>query len=82
MSPYLSSPDGQLIGDGRGLWRRLRRGVSGAASVVLRWQELARDRRRLQEMDERMLKDIGISRADALHEASRPFWDGPARSWP
>jgi uncharacterized protein YjiS (DUF1127 family) len=32
-------------------------------------------RRQLAEMDDRMLSDIGISRADAWAEASRPFWD-------
>lgn len=35
-------------------------------------------RRRLAEMDDRMLKDIGISRADARLEAERAPWDiGP-----
>ncbi|WP_270938611.1 DUF1127 domain-containing protein [Falsiroseomonas oryzae] len=38
-------------------------------------------RRRLAEMDDRMLKDIGITRADALQEASRAPWD-LARSAP
>jgi uncharacterized protein YjiS (DUF1127 family) len=32
-------------------------------------------RRHLSEMDDRMLKDIGISRVDALQEASRAPWD-------
>lgn len=32
-------------------------------------------RRHLAEMDERMLADIGISRAEALREASRAPWD-------
>jgi uncharacterized protein YjiS (DUF1127 family) len=32
-------------------------------------------RRRLAEMDERMLKDIGVSRSDALEEAARAPWD-------
>jgi uncharacterized protein YjiS (DUF1127 family) len=26
-------------------------------------------------MDDRMLSDIGLSRAQATHEASRRFWD-------
>ncbi len=43
---------------------------------LLRWQELAQQRRRLLAMDDRMLKDIGITRADATREAARPFWDG------
>jgi uncharacterized protein YjiS (DUF1127 family) len=25
-------------------------------------------------MDDRMLKDIGISAGDAAHEADKPFW--------
>lgn len=32
-------------------------------------------RRHLAEMDARMLKDIGISRSDALEEANRAPWD-------
>ena len=32
-------------------------------------------RRYLAEMDDRMLKDIGISRSDALREAERLPWD-------
>lgn len=37
-------------------------------------------RRQLARLDERMLKDIGLSRADALAEAARAPWDlGPPR---
>jgi len=32
-------------------------------------------RRVLGRMDDRMLSDIGLSRAQAEHEASRRFWD-------
>ena len=32
-------------------------------------------RRQLAEMDDRMLRDIGISRVDALAEAERAPWD-------
>jgi uncharacterized protein YjiS (DUF1127 family) len=35
-----------------------------------RWRE----RRALEELDDRMLHDIGISRSQALAEASKPFW--------
>lgn len=34
-----------------------------------------RSRRALLELDEHLLKDIGISRADAEREARRSFWD-------
>ncbi len=38
------------------------------------WQARIDERRELARFDERMLKDAGISRADVLHEASKPFW--------
>ena len=49
--------------------------VAVAVVRLLCWQELARQRRALLTLDDRMLKDIGITRADAQLEASRPFWD-------
>lgn len=36
-------------------------------------------RRQLLEMDERMLKDIGVTRAEALREAARAPWDNGLR---
>jgi uncharacterized protein YjiS (DUF1127 family) len=36
-------------------------------------------RRRLAEMDERMLRDIGITQSQALEEAARAPWDLAAR---
>ena len=53
--------------------------------ALLRWQELAQQRRRLLSLDDRMLKDIGITRADAAREGARPFWDAPGidgTRWP
>jgi uncharacterized protein YjiS (DUF1127 family) len=38
--------------------------------AIRRWQT----RRRLAEMDGRLLKDIGVSYADAELEANKPFW--------
>ena len=38
------------------------------------WIERARTRRRLLTLDDRMLRDIGVSRADAWREGSKPFW--------
>jgi len=46
-----------------------------AALQVLRlWRERSRQRRRLAELDDRMLRDIGFDRVAALEEASKPFW--------
>jgi len=39
--------------------------------------DVARQRKQLLALDESALKDIGISRTDALREANRDFWDIP-----
>jgi uncharacterized protein YjiS (DUF1127 family) len=38
-----------------------------------------RERQALLSLDERGLRDIGVSRADAVREASRALWDIPER---
>ena len=38
------------------------------------WQQRLRDRDILRNMSTTQLKDIGLSRADALNEAEKPFW--------
>ena len=38
------------------------------------WRQRLRDRRALALMDGRSLRDIGLTRCDALHEARKPFW--------
>jgi uncharacterized protein YjiS (DUF1127 family) len=41
------------------------------------WVNRVRTRRRLRELAEwntRLLADVGLSQADALREASKPFW--------
>ncbi|MEM7023176.1 MAG: DUF1127 domain-containing protein [Pseudomonadota bacterium] len=43
-------------------------------NALLTWRERARMRRRLLSFDDHMLKDIGITRADAFGEAEKPFW--------
>ncbi len=36
--------------------------------------ERARQRRQLRRLDDRLLKDIGLSRADVEREADKPWW--------
>jgi uncharacterized protein YjiS (DUF1127 family) len=38
--------------------------------------ERSRQRRQLMEMDDRQLKDIGITREQAEQEAHKPIWKG------
>ena len=49
-------------------------GLTAALDRVLTWQERARDRRALGQLDEHMLHDIGLSPADVDFEVSKPFW--------
>jgi uncharacterized protein YjiS (DUF1127 family) len=41
---------------------------------LLSWLDRARQRRHLAELDDRLLRDIGLSRAEVEHEIERPFW--------
>ena len=52
--------------------------LAGAVAVgfehVLNRTELARSRRQLAQLDERLLRDIGLDRATARFEASKGYW--------
>lgn len=48
--------------------RRLLRRLDAMVAV-------SRQRRELLTFDDRMLKDIGVTRADVQREANRRFWD-------
>lgn len=39
---------------------------------------LHRQRRQLAQLDDRALRDIGLTREEARSEAARPVWDAPA----
>lgn len=38
------------------------------------WRHRARSRRELMNLDDAVLRDIGVSRCSAGFEASKPFW--------
>ena len=40
----------------------------------MRWQERAEERYALAELDDRLLRDIGLDRIAAAREARKPFW--------
>ena len=43
-------------------------------ALLALWSERAAQRHRLAQLDDRMLSDIGVSRADAYRESSKWFW--------
>jgi uncharacterized protein YjiS (DUF1127 family) len=48
--------------------------LNAVLTKLVDWQERAEQRHHLAGMDERMRKDIGVSYADVLREADKPFW--------
>ncbi|WP_210211852.1 DUF1127 domain-containing protein [Aquibium carbonis] len=49
--------------------------LSGLVGRVRLAMERGRQRRDLLELTDRELRDIGLTRRQALREAARPFWD-------
>ena len=48
--------------------------LAGILNRLAEWQERHEQRAHLAGMDDRMLKDIGVSSVDAAREADKPFW--------
>jgi len=48
--------------------------IERVGKTVLAWQQRANDRAVLGSLDDRMLRDIGCSRADVDRECAKPFW--------
>ncbi len=62
--PASSSPGSPSL---RHLWHEM-------GETVHLWCGRAISRRELAELDDAMLQDIGLTRADAEEEADKPFW--------
>jgi len=43
-------------------------------SMVAQWHTRARQRRQLMMLNPRLLKDVGLTQADAYRESLKPFW--------
>ncbi len=55
--------------------RRAASNVAGRVLAALReWRRRARDRAELAKLDDRMLRDIGMTRGDAEFLSNKPFW--------
>ena len=48
--------------------------LAASVTALLIWQERARERARLSELDERVLKDMGMTRGDAMRESHKAPW--------
>jgi uncharacterized protein YjiS (DUF1127 family) len=65
-TPYLESPADRQSG----VRSRFAAGLAWLRDGYL----VYRQRRALLHLDDAMLKDLGISRVDALQEGNKPFW--------
>lgn len=48
--------------------------LRGFDKLVVAWRERQRQRFALSNLDDRLLRDIGVSREDAKIETTKPFW--------
>ena len=50
--------------------------VRGAVGIFAKWRARSTERRALRELahESRLLKDVGLSREQAMREASKLFW--------
>ena len=68
-SPFAS------LGDGWAPFASLPRAACyGLFDRLMLWQERASERHALAHLDEHALKDIGLTHAEAVREADKPFW--------
>lgn len=58
----------------RQLASRLAQAVSGSVDRLQTWPLRAQARRDLLELSDRTLLDVGLTRAEVLREANKPFW--------
>lgn len=43
-------------------------------AILRNWRHRSRSRNELRGLDARMLRDIGLTRAQTMSEAEKPFW--------
>jgi uncharacterized protein YjiS (DUF1127 family) len=58
----------------RAIGRSARRALNAVRATMQKWQQRSRERAELRRLDDRMLRDIGVTRGDVWHEINKPFW--------
>jgi uncharacterized protein YjiS (DUF1127 family) len=53
---------------------RARHAAAMLAEALSEWRERSRQRHTLGRLDDRLLRDMGLTRADVDQEVSKPFW--------
>ena len=66
MSTYHASP--------ASTFGRLLPGTTSFFATLVRWMRIYNERQALRELDDRLLRDIGVSRSEATREVMKRFW--------
>lgn len=69
-------------GNSQTIYHRIASAISHAWQAHQTRSRMRRERQMLATLDDRMLKDIGLTRAEANLEAARPGWDVPESRLP
>jgi uncharacterized protein YjiS (DUF1127 family) len=70
----LNSPSHTFAALAQGAIRMVAAVCYRVPDALFAWHERSRQRRALAMLTDHQLKDIGLSRADAALELSKPFW--------
>lgn len=68
LNSTLSRANGGLTADGNSF------ALKRIVKMIREWRRRARSRRDLMALDSRALWDVRLTRADAMKEAGKPFW--------
>ena len=68
------APTGELRASPASIVDTVGNAFTQVVTTLLDWQQRASQRRELSGLDPSFLKDMGIDRATAYREASKPFW--------
>lgn len=60
----------------RGVMSAIVRAASGALEALLTWQERAHQRHSLASLDDRLMKDMGLTPSQVEQELRKPVWRG------
>jgi uncharacterized protein YjiS (DUF1127 family) len=48
--------------------------VARSIEILLLWQRRANERHALAQLDDKILRDLGLSRSEVARELRKPFW--------
>jgi len=58
----------------RAVRRPLRKALNRLVATLREWRQRSRERAQLAMLDDRMLRDIGVTPGDVWREINKPFW--------